>query len=131
MVMTEQQNPPMKLVTNTSSTHGATPVTTQAAARGKDVTRRASRRPRRIIQSPIMAPNHAPSIDSDATHEASCFVTESADLWQIETRDYDRAVGIRIIISATSQRAIQTRVQETPSIYWALFSSVGRRQVQT
>lgn len=80
MVMTEQQSPPMKLVTYTNSTHGATPVMTQAAARGKDVMRRANRRPLRIIQSPIMAPNHAPSIDSDATHEASCCVTEKADL---------------------------------------------------
>lgn len=80
MVMTEQHSPPMKLVMYTSSTHGATPVSTQAAASGRDVARRASRRPLLIIQSPIMAPNHAPSIDNDATHEASCCVTENADL---------------------------------------------------
>lgn len=85
MVMTEQQRPPIKLVTYTNSTQGATPVTTQAAAKGRDVARRAKRRPRRIIQSPIIAPNHAPSIDSDATHEASCWVTEKADLRQIES----------------------------------------------
>lgn len=80
MVMTEQQSPPMKLVMYTNPTHGATPVKTQAAARGKDVMRKAKRRPLRIIQSPIMAPNHAPNMDSDATHEASCCVTEKANL---------------------------------------------------
>lgn len=84
--MTEQQSPPMKLVTYTSSTRGATPVTIQAAARGKDVTRRANRRPRLIIQSPIMAPNQAPSMDREATHEASCCVTERADLRQMKRR---------------------------------------------
>lgn len=83
MVMTEQQRPPIKLVTYTNSTHGATPVRIQAAAKGRDVARRAKRRPRRIIQSPIIAPNQAPSIDSEATHEASCCVTERTDLRQI------------------------------------------------
>lgn len=80
IVMTAQQRPPMKLVVNTSSTHGAIPVNSQTAAKGKDVSRSASRRPRRIIQSPIIAPNHAPNMDRDATHETSCFVTENAHL---------------------------------------------------
>jgi len=115
MVMTEQQSPPMKLVTYTNSTHGATPVKTQAAARGKDVTRKANRRPLRIIQSPIMAPNHAPSIDSDATHEASCCVTENADLRQIETPITIPPTGRIIIARGVPTRA--GRVQETPSIY--------------
>jgi len=104
MVMTEQQRPPMKLVTYTSSTHGATPVRTHAAANGKDVARRASRRPLRIIQSPIIAPNHAPSMDSEATHEASCCVTEKADLrdkW--ETHIYHRSAEAPIIVHRVVQ----------------------------
>lgn len=79
-MITEQQSPPTKLVMYTNCTHGATPVKTQAPANGKDVTRNANRRPLLIIQSPIMAPNHAPNMDNDATHEASCCVTEKANL---------------------------------------------------
>lgn len=111
MVMTEQQSPPMKLVTYTSSTHGAWPVRIQAAARGRDVTRRAIRRPLRIIQSPIMAPNHAPSIDSDATHEASCCVTENADLRQIEI-PITIAPSSAELLSAVQTRSRRACVQE-------------------
>lgn len=130
MVITEQQSPPIKLVTYTNSTHGATPVRTQAAANGKDVARRAKRRPLRIIQSPIMAPNHAPSMDSDATHEASCCVTEKADL-----RD---KLGMRLQLWFEVKRhysPLRTRVIQPPKrafpIYRVLLPTVGRRQVQT
>ena len=86
MTIMQQQRPPMKLVTYTNSKQGAMPVRIHTAARGKDVTRSANLRPLLIIQSPIIAPNHAPSIDNDATHEASCCVTEKADLRQMAIR---------------------------------------------
>lgn len=79
--MTALQRPPIKLVVNTSSIHGEKPVSIHAAARGKDVNRNATLRPRRIIQSPIIAPNHAPNIDNDATHEISCSFAENAHLF--------------------------------------------------
>lgn len=57
--------------------HGASPVKIQAAVSGTEVSCRASLRPFRIIQSPIMAPIPAPRSDNEAIHDASCCVTEN------------------------------------------------------
>ena len=86
------------------------PVRIQTTASGKDVTRSANLRPLLIIQSPIIAPNHAPSIDNDATHEASCCVTEKADLRQMAIRL--RTTGTNVVQQGGSVIALSLMQRE-------------------